>query len=119
MAETALQAQDATAAVPGPHCPTCGREMHYKDDKTKTITSCVGDLSLQRSYYYYCRPCQQGRFPLDEQLQVFERTCSERVAKLAVELCGRMTPAETETILGPVGGDGSIFQGNRLTLFAP
>jgi hypothetical protein len=37
--------------VPGPHCPTCGREMHYKDDKAKTITSCVGDLSLQRSYY--------------------------------------------------------------------
>jgi CCR4-NOT transcriptional regulation complex NOT5 subunit len=33
MAETALQAQDATAPVPGPHCPTCGREMHYKDDK--------------------------------------------------------------------------------------
>jgi hypothetical protein len=103
MAETALQAQDATAPVPGPHCPTCGREMHYKDDKTKTITSCVGDLSLQRSYYY-CRPCQQGRFPLDEQLQVFERTCSERVAKLAVELCGRMTPAETETILDQLGG---------------
>jgi hypothetical protein len=29
MAETALQAQDATAPVPGPRCPTCGREMHY------------------------------------------------------------------------------------------
>jgi len=62
MAETALQAQDATSTVPGPRCPTCQREMHYKDDKAKTLTSRVSDLKLNRSYYY-CRYCQQGLFP--------------------------------------------------------
>jgi hypothetical protein len=43
-------------------------------------------------------------FPLDQQLAVFERTCSEAVAKLAVVLCGRLTPADTETILKQLGG---------------
>jgi uncharacterized protein with PIN domain len=62
MAETALQAQDATHAVPGPRCPICQREMHYKDDKAKTLTSRVSDLKLNRSYYY-CPHCQQGLFP--------------------------------------------------------
>jgi len=62
MAETAIQAQDATHTVPSPRCPTCQREMHYKDDKAKTLTSRVSDLKMQRSYYY-CRHCQQGLFP--------------------------------------------------------
>jgi hypothetical protein len=43
-------------------------------------------------------------FPLDQQLELFERTCSEAVAKLAVELCGRLTPKDTETILKQLGG---------------
>jgi uncharacterized protein with PIN domain len=62
MAETALQAQDATYTVPGPRCPACQREMHYKDEKAKTLTSRVSDLKLKRSYYY-CPHCQQGLFP--------------------------------------------------------
>ena len=43
-------------------------------------------------------------FPLDQQLELFERTCSEAVAKLAVTLCGRLTPVDTETILKQLGG---------------
>jgi hypothetical protein len=62
MADTALQAQTAAHPVPGPRCPTCDREMHFKDDKTKTITSRVSDLELKRSYYY-CSHCDQGLFP--------------------------------------------------------
>lgn len=50
MADTALQAQATGHPVPGPRCPTCEREMHFKDDKTKTITSRVSDLTLTRSY---------------------------------------------------------------------
>lgn len=62
MAETAIQVQDATHSVPGPRCPTCQREMHYKDDKAKTLTSRVSELKMQRSYYY-CSHCEQGLFP--------------------------------------------------------
>jgi hypothetical protein len=62
LAETAIRAQATTHPVPGPRCPTCDREMHFKDDKSKTITSQVSDLELNRSYYY-CAHCQQGFFP--------------------------------------------------------
>jgi len=62
MADTALQAQATAHPVPGPRCPTCEREMRFKDDKTKTITSRVSDLHLKRSYYY-CSHCDQGLFP--------------------------------------------------------
>lgn len=102
LAETALQAQETHPPVPGPQCPTCHDEMHYKDTKTKTLTSRVGEVKLRRSYYY-CPHCHQGQFPLDHQLYVFERTCSERVAKLAVELCARMPPAEAEEVLEELG----------------
>ncbi len=62
MAETAIRAQDATHPVPGPRCPTCDREMHFKDDQSKTVTSRVSELDVHRSYYY-CAHCQQGLFP--------------------------------------------------------
>ena len=62
MAEAAIRAQAATHPVPGPRCPTCDREMHFKDDQTKTVTSRVSELDLNRSYYY-CAYCKQGLFP--------------------------------------------------------
>ena len=30
-----IEGQPNTHPVPGPRCPTCGREMHYKDLKEK------------------------------------------------------------------------------------
>ena len=62
MALAVIEAQAAVRPVPGPHCPTCGREMHYKDYKTNTVESRVGALPLERGYYY-CEPCKHGLFP--------------------------------------------------------
>ncbi len=61
-AETAIQAQDTVTVAPGPHCPKCGREMCAKAQKTKRVTSRVGDVSVKRSHYY-CPHCRQGLFP--------------------------------------------------------
>ena len=57
-----IGAQEAVRPVPGPACPTCGREMHYKDRKANTVESRVGCLPLERGYYY-CEPCKSGLFP--------------------------------------------------------
>ncbi len=46
----------------------------------------------------------RGFSPLDDQLRLFERTCSESVAKLAVWLCGQVTVRAAETILEQLGG---------------
>ncbi len=61
-AQAVLDAQDAQRPVPGPLCPTCQREMHYKDTKSHTVESRVGHLHLVRGYYY-CEQCQQSLFP--------------------------------------------------------
>jgi len=50
MAETAIQAQATVTPAPGLQCPQCGREMRYKGEKDKTVTSRVSDLELNRSY---------------------------------------------------------------------
>ena len=62
MALVVIGAQEAVRPVPGPACPTCGREMHYKDRKANTVESRVGCLPLERGYYY-CEPCKSGLFP--------------------------------------------------------
>lgn len=62
MALAVIESQAAVRPVPGPSCPTCGREMHYKDRKANTVESRVGQLPLARGYYY-CEPCKSGLFP--------------------------------------------------------
>jgi hypothetical protein len=111
MAETAIQAQDTATRVPGPKCPICGQEMESKSKKGKHITSRVGDLKLKRTYYY-CPGCRKGLFPLDEQLRVWDRVCSEGIAKLAVWLCGHVTAEVAEQILNQVGG--GVFRHEHL-----
>ncbi|HTP06618.1 MAG TPA: hypothetical protein VMP08_00090 [Anaerolineae bacterium] len=62
-AQAVIEAQDAQRPVPGPLCPTCQREMHYKDTKAQTVESRVGHLRIARGYYY-CETCRQSLFPL-------------------------------------------------------
>lgn len=62
MAQAVLEAQEATRPVPGPPCPRCGQEMHYKDSKRNTVESRVGPLPMERGYYY-CATCRAGLFP--------------------------------------------------------
>ena len=61
-AQAVIAAQAAQRPVPGPRCPTCQREMHYKDTKAQTVESRVGHLRIARGYYY-CATCQQSIFP--------------------------------------------------------
>ena len=62
VALTLIEEQANTHPVPGPRCPTCGQEMHYKAVKGETVESRVGTLPLHRSYYY-CETCRRGLFP--------------------------------------------------------
>lgn len=62
MAEVVVRQQEAVRPVPGPACPGCGEEMHYKGMKGVTIESRVGVLRVERGYYY-CERCKRGLFP--------------------------------------------------------
>jgi len=62
MAQAVIAAQEATRPVPGPRCPSCGRELHYKSMKHNMVESRAGQLALERGYYY-CETCRAGLFP--------------------------------------------------------
>ncbi len=61
-AQVVIEAQATCRPVPGPLCPRCQREMHYKDMKAQTLESRVGQLQVSRGYYY-CETCHQSLFP--------------------------------------------------------
>lgn len=62
MTQDLVDAQAARPPVPGPACPTCGREMHLKGPKAKEVETRTGEVSETRDYYY-CSPCEEGLFP--------------------------------------------------------
>lgn len=48
--------------MPGPRCPECGAEMHYKGQKPRRVVSSIGETQVQRGYYH-CPQCRRGVFP--------------------------------------------------------
>jgi hypothetical protein len=62
MAQEVVDAQAAEPPVPGPQCPTCGREMHRKGPKGKGVETRTGDVQVTRDHYY-CSHCAEGLFP--------------------------------------------------------
>lgn len=56
------QVSEEVADVPGPACPECGQEMHYKGHKAKQVMTETGEVTVKRAYYY-CETCHRGLFP--------------------------------------------------------
>jgi hypothetical protein len=56
------QVSRSEGAAPGPHCPKCGKEMHYKGRKPKYVVTETGRVTIERAYYY-CETCKDGLFP--------------------------------------------------------
>lgn len=62
MLRTVIEDQASQVPVPGPRCPKCGKEMQYKGDKRRQVTSRVGEMVLERGYYR-CSGCKESVFP--------------------------------------------------------
>ncbi len=62
LTESAIESQESTEPVTLPTCPHCGQPMRPKGGKAKTVVARVGELHLDRSYYY-CPACERGVFP--------------------------------------------------------
>ena len=54
-------------------CKTCGKEMRNKGQKTKVVESQIGELEIERGYYY-CGECGAGIFPPGSTAQGKRRT---------------------------------------------
>ena len=62
MSQVLLEDQACNRPVPGPKCERCGQEMGYKGQKGKLVRSNVGQVKVERGYYY-CQDCRVGFFP--------------------------------------------------------
>ncbi len=63
IAQALCEEQETARPVPGPECPKCGQEMHYKGEHERQIGSLVSDVKFKRSYYH-CNHCKDsGIFP--------------------------------------------------------
>jgi hypothetical protein len=62
LSETILANQGTVRPIPGPVCEGCGREMRYKGQYGKRVSSWVGELKIERGYFY-CEGCRGGLFP--------------------------------------------------------
>jgi predicted metal-dependent hydrolase len=44
------------------HCQRCGQEMRHKGKKRKIVESRIGEIAVDREYFY-CKACGAGLFP--------------------------------------------------------
>ena len=74
-------------------CPECGRMLQARACCSRTVETMVGKVTLKRPYFY-CLRCEQGYYPLDEALELSERTKQWDVQEAAAELACE-TPYQT------------------------
>ncbi len=69
-------------------CP-CGQQAHYLELRAKRLLSVLGEVELSRPYYL-CKPCGEGQFPVDQQLDV-EKTKNTPGVRRMLALVGHQT----------------------------
>jgi len=62
MAQTMMMRQEERQPAERVRCPECGEEMENKGMKDNQVETRVGNLKIERDYYY-CPKCKQGIFP--------------------------------------------------------
>ena len=62
IAQMTVEDQEERVPVPGPKCPQCGKEMHYKGERKVDVESRVGQIKVERGYYS-CPKCKESIFP--------------------------------------------------------
>ena len=62
MADVLVEGQESRQPVMPPECEKCGRAMRNKGQKHRGVESRLGELEVERGYYY-CAHCDRGLFP--------------------------------------------------------
>jgi len=62
MAQTMIMRQEERQPAERVHCPECGGAMATKGLKDNQVETRIGNLKIERGYYY-CPDCKQGIFP--------------------------------------------------------
>jgi len=78
--EQQLNADHSDFTGPSRPC-SCGRSARYVDRRAKPFQTVLGELRLERTYYY-CAACQQGFCPRDPQLGMEDTSLSPAVTRM-------------------------------------
>ncbi|MFQ5796904.1 MAG: ISKra4 family transposase [Candidatus Bipolaricaulia bacterium] len=78
-------------------CPRCGRTLSARGPHRRTVETLVGEISLDRPYFY-CVQCQEGFYPLDEELELSSHRKQADMQKAAASLAAEV-PYETASQL--------------------
>lgn len=62
MAEGLLGQVESKQPSEAPCCERCGQGMEYKGQKQKWVVTRLGEIRVNRSYYW-CPGCRRGTFP--------------------------------------------------------
>ena len=62
MAQKMMMRQEERQPAEKVQCPECGGEMENKGLKDNQVETRIGNLKIERGYYY-CPKCKQGIFP--------------------------------------------------------
>jgi len=83
-------------------CP-CGQNARYVDRRGKTFTSVLGELNLERAYYY-CAACQQGFCPRDRDLRLEGPPLSPAVLRMTGSVAALVSFQEGSDLLKELAG---------------
>jgi hypothetical protein len=70
----------------------CGQQAHYRELRSKSILTAVGEATVSRPYYL-CPDCQQGQCPADAELDIENTEFSPGVRRMQA-LVGQQAPFE-------------------------
>ena len=89
--------QESSTPTEAVACPHCGAQAQYRCKREGTLLTILGQVEYKRAYYL-CPACQQGHYPLDQQLGL-------RPGQISAEL---------ESLSGMTGAQLPFGQGSQL-----
>ncbi len=82
---------------------SCGRPARYVDRRAKPFQTVLGELRLERAYYY-CAACQRGFCPRDQQLGMEDTSLSPAVTRMIATVGALVSFQEGSELLRELAG---------------
>jgi hypothetical protein len=82
---------------------SCGRPARYVDRRAKPFQTVLGELRLERAYYY-CAVCQRGFCPRDQQLGMEDTSLSPAVTRMSGTVGALVSFQEGSELLRELAG---------------
>ncbi len=79
-------------------CVRCGKAARYAGRPSKTFTTVLGEMTLERAYYH-CAQCMDGFFPRDRALGIPEESLSPGVSRMIGLSASMVSFQESSTLL--------------------